>query len=166
MKRKQFRLLCVVLMLFAVGAMSVYAANRKWQTQKAPRAPVAMPMTKIFVPTPEQMKKTKQLGLRMADLRFPHKTDQRPVTLTLFGHYPLDPRDDVRDPAAMTGLNAKPLALTFTFASGKKRFCIIDGVFYQTGSRLPDNSQVARIESRRVLIKRDSETRWVQMSNR
>ena len=164
MKRKHHGLLSVALMLLAMGAAGAYAVDRIWRTQKAVVIPaVGVPLSEIFVPGPEQMKTTKQLSLRMADLQFPHKTDQTPVRLTLFGHYPAVAPDQSRRSLATTGLDAVPLTLTFAFTSGKRQFCIIDGAFYQVGSTLPDNSRIARIESRRVLIERGGEKRWIQL---
>jgi hypothetical protein len=55
-------------------------------------------------------------------------------------------------------------ALTFTFTSGEKRFCIIDGSFYTQGAKLPDGGKIAKIEPGRVRVKKGKSTQWISLS--
>ena len=51
--------------------------------------------------------------------------------------------------------------LTFTFTSGEKKFCIIDGSFYPQGSDLPDGGTILKIEPGKVWLKKGESTTWV-----
>ncbi|MGD9231245.1 MAG: hypothetical protein PVJ20_10565 [Desulfobacterales bacterium] len=52
-------------------------------------------------------------------------------------------------------------ALTFTFASGEKKFCIIDGSFYTQSADLPDGGKIIKIEPGRVWVKKGDVTKWI-----
>jgi hypothetical protein len=52
-------------------------------------------------------------------------------------------------------------ALTFTFASGEKKFCIIDGSFYTQSADLPDGGKILKIEPGRVWVKKGDVTEWI-----
>jgi hypothetical protein len=52
-------------------------------------------------------------------------------------------------------------ALTFTFTSGEKKFCIIDGSFYPQGADLPDGGKILKIESGKVWVKKGELTTWI-----
>ena len=164
MKRKHHGLLSIAMMLIALSATSIYAVNQALRVKQVRIQPVGTPLSSVFVPGQEQIKKMNRLGLKMANFRFPHKTDQTSVNLALFGHFPADASDRTAARSAIAGIDTTPFTLSFTFTSGKRQFCIIDGSFYQIGAVLPDSSRVARIESRRVLIKRDEHKRWIHLT--
>ncbi len=62
-------------------------------------------------------------------------------------------------------MDPKPThALTFTFASSEKKFCIIDGSFYTQGAKLPDGGKIVNIETGRVRLKKGKSSQWISLS--
>jgi hypothetical protein len=62
-------------------------------------------------------------------------------------------------------IDPKPThALTFTFASGEKKYCIIDGSFYAQGAKLPDGTKIVNIETGRVRVKKGKSSQWISFS--
>jgi len=62
-------------------------------------------------------------------------------------------------------MDPKPThALTFTFASNEKKFCIIDGSFYAQGAKLPDGGEIVNIETGRVRVKKEKSSQWISLS--
>jgi hypothetical protein len=55
-------------------------------------------------------------------------------------------------------------ALSFTFASNEKRFCIIDGAFYTQGAELPGGGKIVKIEPGRVRVKKGESAQWISLS--
>jgi hypothetical protein len=164
MKKKHHGLLSAILIFLAIGVMSLYAVNRTWRTQAGIQRPHVKPLPKVFVPGTAEIKMAEQLNRRMDVLSFPHQTDRVPVNLALFGYFA--PSESDRSGAAkdVAGLDKKSYLLTFAFASDAKQFCIINGSFYQTGSLLPDESTIFKIESRRVLVAKEGVKRWIYLA--
>ena len=51
--------------------------------------------------------------------------------------------------------------LTFTFISDIKRACIINGAYFNEGSRLPNGAYIYRIEMNRVQIEQEGKLVWI-----
>lgn len=164
MKRKHHSLLSVILIFLAIGATRLYALNRTWRTQADIKLPHAKPLPKVFVPGAAEIRITEKLNQRMDVLSFPHKTDLVPVNLALFGYFAPDESGRLGAAKDVAGLDKFSYLLTFAFASDEKQFCIINGSFYQTGSLLPDESKIVKIESRRVLVKKEGVRRWISLA--
>jgi hypothetical protein len=166
MRRKHHGLLSVILIFLAIGVTSLYAVNRNRQTKPDIKPSHAETLPKIFVPEAADIRMTEQLNQGMDVLSIPHKTDTVPVNLALLGYFAPGEGDRLGERKDVAGLGKVPYLLTFTFASGEKRFCIINGSFYQAGSPLPDESKIVKIESKRVLVKKEGVRKWIPLAEK
>lgn len=60
-----------------------------------------------------------------------------------------------------TQINRLPYALTLSFTSPKKKFCMIDNKLYTEKGHLPDGGKILKIETGRVFILKDGKKQWL-----
>lgn len=95
----------------------------------------------------------------------PVKNDS-PVDLKLFGFSPLlsPETPDLKKAGAESEpeeIIIFPYSLTLSFASLKKKFCVIDEKLYEMGGVLPDGGKILKIENDRVLIRKQNQKKWL-----
>jgi len=56
--------------------------------------------------------------------------------------------------------------LSLAFVSGEKRFCVIDGTFYEERGVLPDGARIIRVEPDRVLLSNRKIERWIPLAEK
>ena len=165
MKRKHHGILSVVLISLVAGAATLYFMFGSWQVNRIVSPIQGKTLPEMSVPGQTEIKELQQLDAIMTDLAFPRRADYDPVNLVLFGYRPerekgdlkANKENDIQSPK-------KTYTLTFAFASGKKRFCIIDGEFYGEGATLLDGGVIVKIETVRVLIRKQNLKHWIQMT--
>jgi len=165
MKRKHHGILSAVLIFLVTGAAVLYFMYGPWRVKRGIHPTLGKPLSEMPVPGPTEIKELQKLDAIMADLAFPRRADYDPVNLVLFGYRPVRENNDLKAKKENdVPAHKKAYTLTFAFASGKKRFCIIDGEFYSEGSTLIDGGTIVKIETVRVLIRKRNLNRWIQMT--
>ena len=120
-------------------------------------------LSQVNVPTSKEMHTMGQLKRKLKDLAAPKESIRGPVALEIFGYRrPGFNRTGAND-ASDESLEQLNYVLTFTFSSGSRRFCIIDGVFYPKGAILPDGARIVQIEAYRVLIRKKERQIWIPL---
>jgi hypothetical protein len=138
-----------------------YAPTNGNEPMITPQASIAP----ISVPGPEEVRLMEKLTPKLAELSVPAAAIAEPVTLTLFGYQP--PRIEGGDADEWSDESTEDLTykLTFTFSSGPRRFCIIDGDFYPNGGTLPDGARIMQIESHKVLVRKKESETWIPLAD-
>lgn len=166
MKRKYFGILSVSIFFLALSITALYVIDGSWKKGQGVRFSPIKPLFDFTVPGPSAIKEIKRLENRMPDFIYPPKSDPKDINLFLFGF------QRVEKPITLARGNAGEMSipgdysLTFAFISDKKRFCIIDGSFYSEGSNLPGAGKIVKIESKRVLVKKHKQSRWISLGER
>ncbi len=165
MKRKHHGILSAVLIFLVAGASILYYMYGTWRVNRGIHTTLGKPLIEMRVPGLTEIKELQKLDAIMADLAFPHRADYDPVDLVLFGYRPERENNELKAKKENdTPAHEKVYKLTFAFAAGKKRFCIIDGEFYSEGSTLLDGGTIVKIETVRVLIRKRNLNHWIQMT--
>ena len=165
MKRKHHGILSAVLIFLTAGTSVLYFMYGPWRVNRGVHPTLGKPLIEMPVPGLTEIKELQKLDAIMADLTFPRRADYDPVNLVLFGYRPERGNNELKaKKESDTPTHEKSYTLTFAFAAGKKRFCIIDGEFYSEGSTLPDGGKIVKIETVRVLIRKRNLNRWIQMT--
>ena len=165
MKRKHHGILSAALIFMVAGAAVLYFMFGPWRVNRGIHPTSGKPLFEMPVPGLTEIREIQKLDAIMADLAFPRRADYDPVNLVLFGYRPARENNDLKVKKENDiPAHKKSYTLTFAFASGKKRFCIIDGEFYSEGSTLLDGGKIVKIETVRVLIRKRNLNRWIQMS--
>ena len=165
MKRKHHGILSAALIFLVAGAAVLYFMYGPWRVNRGIDSTPGKPLSEMAVPGLTEIKELQKLDAIMADLAFPRRADYGPVNLVLFGYWPKRENNDLKAKKEDdVPAHEKSYILTFAFASGKKRFCIIDGEFYSEGSTLIDGGTIVKIETVRVLIRKRNLNRWIQMT--
>ena len=124
------------------------------------------PPVDISVPSPSAIREMEKLQQGMKKLFEPREIGLSPVNLILFGYQPMG-KSRITLKGAGTGLTARmDYNLSLAFVSGKRRFCIIDGSFYEQGNHLKDGEKIIKIESNRVLIGNRQIKEWIPLAER
>ncbi len=109
----------------------------------------------ISVPSAATLQDLAKLEKKMHALAQPVLSDPRPVNLVPLGYadYKNKWNGSSGDEAKMR--TPFDYSLTFAFQSARRRLCIINGELYLEGTDLPDSGKILKIESKRVLIKKN-----------
>jgi hypothetical protein len=166
MKKKHYGLISSIVILAALSAAAVYAAIFAGISANGERVRPFRSLPHINIPDPATMKKIERLGLegRMTALAYPPVANPGPVNLHLFGYRPprtheiAPPIVEVDSPIGMN------YSLTLAFSSNKRRFCVIDGSFYEEGADLPDGARIEKIEPNRVFVRKKDFTSWISLN--
>ena len=166
MKRKYFGILSASIFFLALSITALYIIDGSWKKGQGVRFSPIKPLFDFTVPGPSAIKEIKRLENRMPDFVYPPKSDYADVNLLLFGFQPVErPMTSARGRAGEMSIPGD-YSLTFAFTSDKKRFCIIDGSFYSEDSILPGAGKIVKIESKRVLVKKHKQSRWISLGER
>ena len=160
MKHKYRGMISVIVSLAALVLAGGYFGSGIWVKSGQHGGFRSSGGLQIEVPSERQVHRMQALSQRLAVLAHPVDRATASSTLTLFGYQPPDVADRDGWEASNDFLNAQR-GLSLTVAAGTQRFCVIDGVFLTEGDQLPDGSRVLKIESQRVLLALDMQSRWI-----
>ncbi len=126
----------------------------------APMAPV-----QINVPGSDDVTSMRQLSSKLKAFSLPKELPSGPVPLELFGYHRPDQATAsmAADDDAMSDKVSH--LLTFTFSSGRRRYCIIDNAFYSLGETLPDGARIIQIDAHKVLIRKNELQFWIPLAD-
>ena len=164
MKRKYHGLISIVIIVVVLIPTAIYAV---YSFQGAKTKPFRLTGTssEYTVPDMTVMKEISELERKMIELANPVEPESMSDQSIRFWHY--SDNDYSRYKTIDQGGEKVNLtatyALTFTFASGEKKFCIIDGSFYPQGAELPDGGKILKIESGKVWVKKGELTTWISL---
>lgn len=164
MKPKHQHLTAATVLILSVCTAIGYAIYR-FQLS-SPDIVVASPpkLSQISVPKQQDISAMRKLAPRFEELSYPNESTSEAVALEVFGY---------RRPGSVgsqTGgyqdeaTERLDYALTFTFSSGSRRFCIIDGSFYPQGGLLPDGARIVRIDAHKVLVRKKERQVWIPLA--
>ena len=167
MKRKHSGLLAFIIIFITVLVAVSYAIrkisenhNGTYMTRKI------TPLSEIAVPPLSVIREMEQLQRDTKGLLHPHGIYSAPVNLILFGYQPVEKSRFT----LKTGSSGIPYRmdynLSLAFVSAEKRFCMIDGVFYNQGSYLKDGAEIITVEPNRVLIRKRQIKQWIPLAER
>ena len=119
------------------------------------------PVITVEVPDSQAILEMERLEIVMHELVRPLRAERSTVDLKLFGYQAVKKGKYMANEKNILLPPDMNYSLTLAFSAGKKRFCVIDGNFYQEGMHLPDGGRILTIEPNRVRIKKHRFTDWV-----
>lgn len=165
MKRKHHGIISIIIIVGVLIPTAIYAVYSLQAPLK--RNTVRLPGTssEFVVPDMTVMEEISKLEKKMAKLANPIEPESLSDQPIRFWQYSdqHDPRYNSIDQGEGKVNFKTAYALTFTFASGKKKFCIIDGSFYSQGADLPDGGKILKIESGKVWVKKGELTTRISL---
>jgi hypothetical protein len=161
MKKKHSGLVSIGLILSAAAVAFVYYHYGFWKTAQAAAFQPLKPMPAISIPDENIVREIRQLDRKMDQLLRPATSENVSVDLLLFGYQSFElPDIDSKPTQKKLPVNME-YTLSFSFLSGQRRFCVIDGKFYGEGQTLPDGAKIVTIDSDRVLIQKKQFRKWI-----
>jgi hypothetical protein len=166
MKRKYHGLISIVIIGSVLLPTAIYAVYASRVPARIDAARLNVIASEFIVPDTAVMKRISGLEKEIVDMANPKESKAASDQNIRFWHY--SDQNYRRYPANDQGgnkINIKTAyALTFTFASNDKEFCIIDGSFYSQGAELPGGGKILKIEPGRVRVKKGESAEWVSLS--
>lgn len=165
MKRKYQGLFTIGLFLMVLIATAIYILGGFWKTDDKVSICRMKPLPNIKIPETSTLREIDRLRKKLKSIAYPSESEVTPVDLILFGYQSI--RESGRNSEAATYGRQITLpvemnySLTFSFSSGKERFCFVNSIFCAEGNKLPDGGRVLKIESGRVLIEKQGFKKWV-----
>jgi len=165
MKRKHHGLISIVIIVVLLIPTAIYAVYFLQFPEKSNTVRLTGASSEFFVPDMTVMKEISELERKMTALANPIEPESMSDQSIRFWQYSDQhyPRHKTIDQGGEKVNFKAAYALTFTFASGKKKFCIIDGSFYGQGADLPDGGKILKIESGKVWLKKGELTIWISL---
>ena len=167
MKRKYQGLLTIGLILLVLVATAVYALSDFWKTGDKVSIYRMKPLPNINIPETSTLREIDRLGKKLRSIAYPSGSGTAPVDLIMFGYQSIQEPGSGQgfEPAAYGRQITLPVemnySLTFSFSSGKERFCFVNSIFCGEGDTLDDGGRILKIESGRVLIEKRGFKKWV-----
>jgi len=149
--------------LLLTASYGIWVSGKKVNEIQIKRKIIPLPV--ISVPTVSVINEMERLEHEMDALIRPRKGDNSHVDLSLFGYKPVTMGGHVLRTTTGEAISTD-YVLTLAFVSGKRRFCIIDDVFYEEGNKLPDGAEIVKIESIRVMVRSRKITYWVPLAEK
>ncbi len=163
MKAKHASLIMVLLIMMSVGLGIMYELHHHKDGTNLSRNRLAKPLSEIMVPDKPVLEKMDRLERRMHILSSPPPRVVRQIDLSALGYVPVSPvRTDIDAGKPRRALSMDH-RVTMAFDGRVNRFCIIDSKLYPEGAVLPDGATIVKIESRRVLIAKESLQKWLDV---
>jgi hypothetical protein len=165
MKRKHHGMISIIIIVVVLIPTAIYAVYSLQVPEKGNIVRLTGASSEFIVPDMTVMKEISKLETKMAKLASPIELESlsdQPIRFWQYSdqHYPRYKTID----QGREKVNFKTAyALTFTFASGEKKFCIIDGSFYPQGADLPDGGKILKVESGKVWVKKGELTTWISL---
>lgn len=165
MKRKHHGLISIVIIVVVLIPTAIYAVYSLHDPITAKSFHLTGTSSEYAVPNMSIMKEISKLETKMMGLANPIELESVNDQSIRFWHYSDQhySRYKTIDQAGEKVNFKAAYALTFTFASGEKKFCIIDGSFYPQGADLPDGGKILEIESGKVCVKKGELTTWISL---
>jgi hypothetical protein len=166
MKRKYSGLITAIIMtltLLLTVSYGIWESGKKMNGIQIKRRITPLPV--ISVPSISVINEMERLEHEMDALIKPREGDKSRVDLSLFGYQPVTMGGHTLRTTTGESISTD-YVLTLAFVSGKRRFCIIDDVFYEEGNNLPDGAEIVRIESSRVMVKSRNIMYWVPLTKK
>lgn len=166
MKRKHYGLLAIVVMVVSLAAIGLDAFQSLGKDTVVPHSFRLKTLETISAPEPNTLREIERLDAELPSIADPSASDISQVNLALFGYESVQER---KYTATGPGILLPPemsYSLSLAFLAGTKGFCVIDGVFCEEGSVLPDGAHIVRIEPRRVLIQKEEFRQWVPVTDK
>ncbi len=170
MKQKYHSLLALGLVAISVSTSIVYATFAPWADNTLKMDGIVH-LPDISVPGPAVVGEFMRLERVLEDINNLSKSDSTPVDLSLFGYkgslfsdVHVTEQVNLNPPLSELVPVSFDHTLSLIFVSSDSRFCIIDGSFYKEGSVLPDNGTIEKIETKKVLIKKQGIGNWIYLT--
>lgn len=166
MKRKHHGLISIVIVVVVLLPTVIYAVYSLQDPNMGNTVRLTGTPSGFTVPDITIMKEISKLERKMMDLNNPVELESTSDQHIRFWHYS-DQHYSRNKTIGQLGERVHfkaAYALTFTFASGEKKFCIIDGSFYPQGADLPDGGKIIKIESGKVWVKKGELTTWISLA--
>jgi len=165
MKRKYHGLISIIIIVVVLIPTAIYAVYSLQDPVRVKSLRVADGSSEYAVPDMVVMKEIPNLEKKMMELTSPVETASVADQSIRFWHYSDQNyfRHKTIDQEVETVNLKASYALTFTFASGEKKFCVIDGSFYPQGAQLPDGGKILKIEAGRVWVKKGESITWISL---
>ena len=165
MKRKHHGMISIVIIVMVLIPTAIYAVYSLQVPVKVDTARLQGTSSEIIVPDMNVMKDISKLERKMTALADPVESESvydQPIRFWNYSDQHYSPYKASDQGVEKVKLKTS-YALTFTFASDEKKFCIIDGSFYSQGADLPDGGKIMKIESGRVWVKKGELTIWISL---
>jgi hypothetical protein len=160
MRSKHGSLLAVSLSVLAVAA-AIWIEVSRPRGEDGRAAPMpSLPLSQVKAPQRSELEKMDFFERRMHLLAAPPKPVRSRADLSALGYLPVDHARPDNNGVEAT---VPEYRLSLAFKGPEKRYCIIDDRLYAEGAVLPDGATIVRIESRRVLIDKESLRKWVDI---
>ena len=165
MRPKHLSLLAVLFSILIIGlAAWLELAAMRGGARKADSKP-EMPLSELKVPAEPVLARMDFLERRMHLLTAPVPRMRKRADLSGLGYVPLVTVNPGMATGEKSASNAGPdHRLTLAFDGRVKRYCVIDDRLYAEGAVLPDGATIVKIESRRVLIAKESLQQWLDIA--
>ena len=165
MKRKHHGLISIVIIVLVLVPTAIYAVYSLQDPIMGNTVRLTGTSSEFIVPDMTVMKEISKLERKMMDFNNPIELESTSEQHIRFWHYSDQhySRNKTIDQLGERVNFKAAYALTFTFASGEKKFCIIDGSFYPQGADLPDGGRILKIESGKVWVKKGELTTWISL---
>ena len=165
MKRKQHGMISIIMIVMVLIPTAIYAVYSLQVPLKGNTIRLAGASSNFIVPDMTVMKEISKLEKKMVKIANPIELESlsdQPIRFWQYSdqHYPR--YKTIEQGGEKVDLKTA-YALTFTFASGEKKFCIIDGSFYTQGADLPDGGKILKIESGKVWVKKGELMTWISL---
>lgn len=165
MKRKHHGMISIVIIVVVLIPTAIYAVYSLQGPIRGKPFRLTGASSEYTVPDMTVMKEISKLERKMMELANPVELESVSDQPISFWHY--SDQNYSRNKTIDQGgekVNFKAVyALTFTFASDEKKFCIIDGSFYTQGADLPDGGKILKIETGKVWVKKGELTTWISL---
>jgi len=165
MKRKHHGLISIVIIVVVLIPTAIYAVYFLQVPVKSNTVRFMETSSEFIVPDMTVMKEISKIESKMMELANPIEPESVSDQSIRFWQYSdqNNSRYKTLDQGGETVDFKATYALTFTFTSGEKKFCIIDGSFYPQGADLPDGGKILKIESGKVWVKKGELTTWISL---
>ena len=165
MKRKYHGLISMVIIVVVLIPTAIYAVYSLQDPIRDKPFRLTGPQSDYTVPDISVMREISKLERKMnefIDKNEPDMVFDQPIRFWRYSDQ-YNSRHKTIDQGGEKHNLAATYALTFTFASGGKKYCIINGSFYPQGAELRDGGEIMKIESGKVWVKKGELTTWISL---
>lgn len=163
MKPKHYSLITVMLAIAVVGLVSWYEVYHLGTVHTKSGRAAIQPLSEIKVPDPSALEQMDRIERTMHTLSTPPPQIMRNVDLSALGYVPVASAGPNGQGDGAYRASVADHHVTMAFQGQVNRYCIIDSKLYPEGAVLPDGATIVKIESRRVLIAKESLQQWLDV---
>jgi hypothetical protein len=164
MRPKHLSLLTIVLSILVIGGAAWVELVALRQDRPPARRDAVMPLFEVKVPPTPVLEQMDYLERRMHLLSAPPPQIKLRADLSGLGYVPLTSSDRKLPTGTSAQKPGPDYRLTLAFHGRVKRYCVIDDHLYPEGALLPGGATIVKIESRRVLIAKESLRQWLDIA--